>query len=213
MASTARTCRRSRSCRASSATAVACRAAAIARSARPMRQVMYAFAQWASTNRGSACAAASRASTAPPRQRRNRSRPRSYAARASADVVDTPSPVMSVAFMLSSEQSVGLDRQRRIPGPLSHGTVVERKGVVAELVQQEQVDGGRDAPAAIADDALVLRDAARPELGFGVGQRGEVLRRRIHERRGGDVDAARHATGTTVPARLEALVELRAQRV
>src|SRR5215813_9801346 len=146
----------------------------MARSARPMRQLTYALVQCASANRGSVCAAASRASTAPPRQRRNRSRPRSYAARASADFVDTPSPVMSVAVMLSSGRSVGLDRQRRILRPLSHGTVVERKGVVAELVQQKQVDGGRDATAAVADDTLVLRDAARAELGLGVGLGGEV---------------------------------------
>src|SRR4029077_7205338 len=35
----------------------------------------------------------------------------------------------------------------RLP-PLAHGGVVERDVVVAELVQQEQVDGGRDAAAA-----------------------------------------------------------------
>src|SRR4029450_3252925 len=74
--------------------------------------------------------------------------------------------------------------------------VVEREVVVAELVQLEQVDGGRDAAAAVTDDALVLRDPARAEFGLGVGLGGEVLRARIHERRGGNVDAARHAALT-----------------
>src|SRR3981081_4295656 len=47
--------------------------------------------------------------------------------------------------------SVRLDRQRLRLRPLAHGGIVERDVVVAKLVQQEQVDRGRDAAAAIAD--------------------------------------------------------------
>src|SRR5215470_6286701 len=59
----------------------------------------------------------------------------------------------------SQDMSVRLDRQRLGLRPFAHRAVVERDVVVAELVQQEQVDGGRDAAAAIADRALVLRHA------------------------------------------------------
>src|SRR5215468_1534955 len=47
--------------------------------------------------------------------------------------------------------SIRLDRQRGIPGPFTHGTVVERELVVAQLRQQEEIDRRRDAAAAIAD--------------------------------------------------------------
>jgi len=55
--------------------------------------------------------------------------------------------------------SAGLDRQRDVPGPFSHRAIVKAEIVVAEPVEQEQVDGGRDAAAAIGDHALVLADA------------------------------------------------------
>ena len=60
--------------------------------------------------------------------------------------------------------SVGLDGERRVLRPLPHGPVVERQVVVAELVQHEEIDRGRDAATAIADHPLVRRDALRPEL-------------------------------------------------
>src|SRR5258708_34360848 len=57
---------------------------------------------------------------------------------------------------MKGPRSVRLDRQRLRLRPLAHGGIVERDFVVAELVQQEQVDRGRDAATAIADRALVL---------------------------------------------------------
>jgi hypothetical protein len=49
-------------------------------------------------------------------------------------------------------------------------------------VQQEQVDGRRDAAAAIGDHVLVLRDALRREFGFGLGERDEVVWSGIDQR-------------------------------
>src|SRR5207245_2127436 len=47
------------------------------------------------------------------------------------------------------------DRQRGILRPFAHRAVIEREIFVAELVEQEQVDRGRDTAAAIGDHALV----------------------------------------------------------
>src|SRR5258708_3049581 len=49
--------------------------------------------------------------------------------------------------------SIRLDRQRFILRPLAHRAVIEREVVVAEPVQQEQIDGGGDTAAAIGDHA------------------------------------------------------------
>ncbi len=91
--------------------------------------------------------------------------------------------------------------------------VVERDVVVAQLVQQKQVDRGRDATAAIADRALVLRHALGGELRRRVGERGEALGRGIDQRGRRNVDAAGYAAGSTVAAGLQPAMELRPQRV
>ena len=97
--------------------------------------------------------------------------------------------------------SIGSDSVLR---PLAHGGVVEREVVVAELVQQKQVDRGRDAAAAIADRALVLRHALGGEFRRRVGERGEALGRGIDQRGRRNVDAAGHAAGAAVAAGLQA---------
>ncbi len=63
-----------------------------------------------------------------------------------------------------SECLTRLDRQRLVLGPFAHRAVVERDVVVTEPVQLEQVDGGRNAAAAIGDHALVFGDALRGEF-------------------------------------------------
>ena len=97
-----------------------------------------------------------------------------------------------------SRRSIRLDRQCFVPRPLSHRPVVERQPVVAQLVQQEQVDGGGDAAAAIADHVPILRHPARIELRLGVAKRRERLGRGVDEARGRHVDAAGDAARSAV---------------
>ena len=109
--------------------------------------------------------------------------------------------------------SAGFDRQRRIPGPLAHRRIVEGDVVVAELMEQEKVDRGRDAAAAIADDVLVPGHAFCREPGLRVGQRNEALGGRINEGGGGNLHAAGNPSGTAIAAGAHTLVKIVVQRV
>src|SRR5260221_4443841 len=109
--------------------------------------------------------------------------------------------------------SPGLNRQRRILRPFPHRAVVKAEIVVAEPMQQEQVDGGRDAAAAIGDHALVFGYALRCELRRGVRERNKGLGLRVEQRGRGYVDAAGNAPGPAVTAWLQTAVELRAERI
>src|SRR3954471_20700444 len=101
-----------------------------------------------------------------------------------------------------------LDRQRFVLGPLAHRAVIEGEVAVTELVEQEQVDGRRDAAAAIGDDALVFGDALGGKLLLCVGERDKSLGLRVEQRRRRHVDAAGNAAGPAVAARLQAPMEL-----
>src|SRR4029453_6487158 len=65
----------------------------------------------------------------------------------------------------------------------------------------------------VGDQLLVLADALGAEPGLRVPERDEALRRRIHQRGRGHVDAARHPPGPAGAAGLEPPMELRSQRV
>src|ERR1043166_7762645 len=71
---------------------------------------------------------------------------------------------------LRLSRSVRLDRQRRVLRPFAHGAIVERQVLVAELMEQEQIDGRRYAAAAITNHLLVLADSPRLERSFRIGQ-------------------------------------------
>src|SRR5882757_7186816 len=109
--------------------------------------------------------------------------------------------------------SAGLNRQRSILRPFSHRAVVKAEIVVAEPMQQEQVDGGRDAAAAIGDHALVPGYALACELRLCVRERNKGLGLRVKQRSRGYVDAAGNAPGPAVTAWLQTPVELRAERI
>src|SRR5262245_18945102 len=115
MASTARAWRRSRPSFASSASAIACPWASRATAGLPVRQATYARVQWPRRNLGSAVTEAWNASGAPSRQRRKRSIPRSYAANASADVVDTDRPRRSVYAIRSRSPRWLVSRESILP--------------------------------------------------------------------------------------------------
>src|SRR5229473_4726909 len=109
--------------------------------------------------------------------------------------------------------SAGLNWQRSILGPFYHRAVVKAEIVVAEPVQQEQVDGGRDAAAAIGDHALVPGYALRREFRLCVRERNKDLGLRVEQRSGGYIDAAGNAPGPAITVWLQTPVELRAERV
>jgi hypothetical protein len=71
--------------------------------------------------------------------------------------------------MAESVRSAGFDRQRLVARPLTHRGIIQRDVVVTELVQQVQVDGRRNAAAAIDDDVFVRRDALSREPGPRIG--------------------------------------------
>src|SRR5205823_144518 len=71
----------------------------------------------------------------------------------------------------------------------------------------------RDAAAAIGDHTLVLRDPLRLEFGFRLAERDEGLGLRVEQCRSRHVATAGYAAGPAVAAGLEALVELRSERV
>src|SRR6266568_5813613 len=80
-------------------------------------------------------------------------------------------------------------------------------------MHEKEIDGRRDAATAIADDLPVFRHTARFEFLRRIRKSREALCRRVDEGRRRYVDAARHASGTAVSARLQAAMELRAERV
>jgi hypothetical protein len=75
-------------------------------------------------------------------------------------------------------------------------------------VQQEQIDGGGDAAAAVSDHLPVFDDALRYKFAFGLGRRDQFFGR-LQQRRRGNIDAARNASrppmisNITAPARLQ----------
>src|SRR5437868_7783514 len=87
------------------------------------------------------------------------------------------------------------------------------KIAVTAPAQHEQIDGRRDAAAAISDYALVPCDALRREFRFCIGERDECLGLRVDQRRGGNIDTAGNAAGPSVTARLQSPVQLRVERV
>src|SRR5664279_3196189 len=111
----------------------------------------------------------------------------------------------------SSLTSANLYRQRRILRPLSHRSVIEGKVLVAEQIQQEQIDSGRDATSAVGHHALFPGDTLRGEPLFCVRERHKSLGLRIKQRRRRHIATAGNAPRPAVPTRLQALVELRAE--
>src|SRR6185369_12264258 len=80
-------------------------------------------------------------------------------------------------------------------------------------MQQEEIDGRRDAAAAIGDHTLVFRNALRLEFGFRLAKRNKGLGPGIEQRRGRHVATTGHAAGPAIAAGLESPVKLRAERV
>src|SRR5215467_8152255 len=116
-------------------------------------------------------------------------------------------------LMARSRFGIRLDGQRCIIRPFAHRAVVKRKIVVAQLVQQEEIDGGGNAAPTIADHALVFADALALEFGRRIGERNEVLALGVDKLRGGDIHATRYPPRSAVTAGLQPLVKLRPQRV
>src|SRR5215470_4120835 len=116
-------------------------------------------------------------------------------------------------LMACSRFGIRLDGQRWILRPFAHRAVVKRKIAVAQLVQQEEIDGGGDATPAIAHHTLVFADALALEFGRRIGERNEVLAFGVDKLRGGDIHAARYPPRPAVTAELQPLVKLRPERV
>ena len=89
---------------------------------------------------------------------------------------------------------------RGISRPFAHRAVAERQIVEPELVQQEQIDGGRDAAAAIDDRAPIFANPGSRKFGRGVFEHGERLALGINEGRRRDIDTSWN--GPSRPKRL-----------
>src|SRR5262245_60353474 len=109
----------------------------------------------------------------PPRQRRNRSRPRSYAARASDDAVETASPLMSVAVMLSS---VGV---RRPDAALPQARTESQRVLVQHLPlgALRQLGTAHDLVQALGPGGVAVRPVG--------GKEPQVLAQLLHAERQG----------------------------
>src|SRR5262249_35750138 len=97
--------------------------------------------------------------------------------------------------------------------PFAHRAVIKGEIVVTELMHQEEVDGGRDAAAAIADDLLVFGRAVCLEDLARVIEGNEALGPGIDQACGRYVHAAGHPAGAAVSAGREAAMKWRAERV
>jgi 5-methylthioadenosine/S-adenosylhomocysteine deaminase len=105
------------------------------------------------------------------------------------------------------------ERQVRVGRPLGERTVVQAGVAAAGQGQGEQVDGRRDAAAAVGDDRLVVADAASFERARQFGNRPETVGRRVDQAVPGDVDAAGDAAGAAVGAGAVAAERVRGEGV